>query len=251
MQSVFPTVQNQSKNTNAPLNNGSVSKNTSKNNATSNIVTTSSDANPTNSTNQPLPSNSQNSTPVNTASSTQTAVSTNTNSSAPLQSNTLPSNQPAYQPMNNWSDPGYNSWNDPYWGGGTGGFGYGANQNNTEKKLTPEEREEMIKKVYQYVLGRDATVRDINYYKYSTLGEKDIAKQLLDSQEHKDILNNAREYIDLKSNFDKTEDKNKKMETQIKDQIEEFKKLLQLLNEKNKYIEQLRRQLNNPYNIVK
>lgn len=251
MQSVFPIARNQNKTANTSLSNGSVSNNTSKNDVNSNIASTSSSLNASNATNQPLPSNSQNSTNSNTASSSQTAVSTSTNSSAPLQSNPLPNNIPSYQSANSWNDSGYNSWNDPYWGGGTGGFGYGTNQNSTEKKLTPEEREEMIKKVYQYVLGREATVRDINYYKYSTLEEKDIAKQLLDSQEHKDILNNAREYIDLKSNFDKTEDKNRKMEIQIKDQIEEFKKLLQLLNEKNKYIEQLRRQLNNPYNIVK
>ncbi len=166
-------------------------------------------------------------------------------------SSTAPTSAVAPPPPQRYNNQPYGAgWNDPYMGGDFDN-NYGSNDSGNSKRMTPAEREEMIKRLYQEVLGREATSRDINYHKYGVSGEDELRKQLLSNPEHKEMVSDARKYKELKGSYDKIENRNKQMEAQIKDQIEEFKKLLQLLNEKNRYIEKLRRELNNPYNIAK
>jgi uncharacterized coiled-coil protein SlyX len=119
-----------------------------------------------------------------------------------------------------------------------------------EKRLTPQERVEMIEKVYKEILDRKPDTRDINYYKYSTLSEEEIKTQLITGKEHKQLMQEGREYKKLKERAMNSETRVTMLESQIKDQIEEFKQLSTLLTEKNKYIQQLRDGLNNPYNLV-
>ena len=142
--------------------------------------------------------------------------------------------------------PSQSPWND------MGGWGWNPgsdNPNPNEKRLTPQERVEMIEKLYQEVLGRNPDTRDINYYKYSTLSEEEIKKQLLTGKEHKQLLDDGRDYKKMKDRAMQAETRVKMLESQITDQVQEFKHLSDLLTEKNKYIQQLREKLNDPYNL--
>jgi hypothetical protein len=194
-------------------------------------------------------SNTTNTSPVGSTATTNQPVQNTFNANAV---------QPQNNPANAWGTPAPapnngSGWGDgfnDYWGNSSGGWGSPAPANNTaQKKLTPEERVQMIEKVYLEVLNRKPDTRDINYYKYSTLAEDEIRKQLIQGKEHKDLLEHGKEYSNLKSRTDDAETRVKMLEGQIKDQLEEFRKLTDLLKEKNRYIEQLRRDLNNPLNL--
>ena len=136
---------------------------------------------------------------------------------------------------------GFGDFDDGF-GGSGGGLGYpGQNPpGNQQKRLTPEERVKMIEKVYDEILCRKPDTRDINYYKYSTLDEEQIKKQLLASAEHKDMIKKGREYTSLKDRSEQLETRVRMLEGQIKDQIEEFRELSNLLQEKNRHITELR-----------
>lgn len=127
-------------------------------------------------------------------------------------------------------------------------FGSNSNSKNNSKRLTPEERVSMIERVYQEILHRKPDTRDINYYKYSTLNEEQIKKQLLASSEHKDLIKKGREYKKLKDQADQSGARTQMLEGKIKDQLEEFKQLNQLLQEKNRHIRTLRDKLSEMQN---
>ena len=109
-----------------------------------------------------------------------------------------------------------------------------------QKRLTPEERVQMIETVYDEILCRKPDTRDINYYKYSTLNEDQIRKQLIASAEHKDMVKKGREYTKLKEHAEQLETRVKMLEGQLRDHVEEFRELSNLLQEKNRQIQQLR-----------
>lgn len=130
-----------------------------------------------------------------------------------------------------WADP----WADP-WGSPTTGM----NMGNQAPKLTPQDRVKMIETVFEELLDRKPDTRDINYYKYSTLGEDEIRKQLIEGNEHKQLIKDGREFKQMKVRAEESETRVKMLEGQIKDQVEEFKELTNLLNEKNNYIRKMR-----------
>ncbi|MBN2100418.1 hypothetical protein JW710_00780 [Candidatus Dojkabacteria bacterium] len=169
-----------------------------------------------------------------------------TSSSSARQSN--PPAQPPQPTQNPWQTGG-NQYGSPGEFGSYGGFGgYGDlggmngmyGQQQQQKRLTPEERIQMIKTVYSEVLGREPDTRDINYYKYSTLDEEQIKKQLLTSAEHKELIEKGQEFNKIKSQSDQLQSRCKMLETQIKDQLEEFRELNDLLKEKNEYLQKIR-----------
>jgi hypothetical protein len=145
-------------------------------------------------------------------------------------------------PQDDSADPWGSAWDDPW----------GSKQDNDtqEKKLTPQERTEMIKKIYQEVLGREPDTRDINYYKYSTLGEDEIFKQIITGKEHKKLIADGKEYKSVSSRASQSDVRIKVLEGQIKDQVVEFRQLTELLQEKNRYINQLRASSQNPYSFT-
>lgn len=171
---------------------------------------------------------------------------------------TPPMNPPMSSPMNppmNTGMPmgggfgGYGS-GDPWGGGGNWGDPWGNSGGNSQKKkLTPQERTEMVEKVYQAVLGRKADTRDINYYKYSSLGEEEITRQLLEGKEHQQLVKDGREYKSVITRSESAETRVKVLEAQIQDQLKEFKELTNLLREKNQHIQRLRSETNNPYDF--
>jgi len=165
------------------------------------------------------------------------------------QNNNIQNNRPAgsqsngssQQPLkNDYSDPWGSTWDDPW----------GAKSQQKEKKLTPQERTEMITKIYMDVLGREPDTRDINYYKYSTLGESEIYKQILTGKEHKKLVADGKDFKNMNTRASQSEIRVKVLEGQIKDQVVEFRQLTELLQEKNRYINQLRSSSHNPYSFT-
>jgi hypothetical protein len=143
-----------------------------------------------------------------------------------------------------------NPWANPApWGDDFGDF-LGDRPDSQSVRMTPQERVSMIEKVYEEVLGRKPDTRDINYYKYSTLSENEIRGQLLAGKEHRQLVEDGREFKKMRERATQAETKIKMLEAQNQDQIEEFKHLTKLLKEKNVYIQEMREKLKNPYNII-
>lgn len=162
----------------------------------------------------------------------------NSNSTIPV---TTPAPKPAPPPPVQTPAPNSGGWNDPWgapWGGGQ------PDGNSGGKRLSPQERVEMIEKVFNEILNRKPDTRDINYYKYSTLSEEEIKKQLLTGNEHKQLLLDGRDYKKLKDRALQAETRVKVLEGQIRDQVEEFRQLTNLLKEKNRHIQEMRERLN-------
>ncbi len=169
----------------------------------------------------------------------------NNNVNPPVANNTPPVVQPPVKPADPWGAPpmGGNDWG---WGQNNP---IGQTPSSQEKKLTPNERVEMIEKLYEEVLGRKADTRDINYYKYSTLGTNEIREQLISGKEHKQLIIDGKEYKKMKDRAIAAEARVRMLENQIKDQVAEFQQLTNLLSEKNKHIKALREQKTSIYNL--
>lgn len=157
----------------------------------------------------------------------------------PIVNQTPPSQPPMQNNQNNWNDPWASPWDNP---------NSNPNNNSNAKRLSPQERVTMIEAAYLEILGRKPDTRDINYYKYSTLSEEEVKKQLITGNEHKQLLLDGRDYKKLKDRALQAETRVKVLEGQIVDQVEEFKILTNLLKEKSRYIQELREKLNSTMN---
>lgn len=194
---------------------------------------------------------------VNLPKNNATSQSQNTDDSGNIkQANTKPaisndspaqSSNPISQSDSNFMDPWGMS--DP-WSMMGNENSANSSSSSVNKRMTPDERIQMIESVYEEVLNRKPDTRDINYYKYSTLQEDEIRKQLLKGKEHKQLIADGIEYKKMRAKADQAETRVTMLESQIKDQVVEFRQLTELLKEKNRYINELRNEQQNPYNLT-
>ena len=105
----------------------------------------------------------------------------------------------------------------------------------------------MIEEVYQKVLGRKPSSRELSLYKYSVLKRDEITKKLLNSDEHKEIVQKGRGYSELEEREKLAMSNILKLKHGIEDMKEEQDQLKNILNEKNKIIEGLREEKTAPY----
>ncbi len=105
----------------------------------------------------------------------------------------------------------------------------------------------LVKRLYKLVLGREPSSREMAYYKYSSAEKEDIVKKLLESDEHKDILEKAEKYPELKEKNTKLKSTVLKLKSRAKDRANEYTELKRLLEEKNEIIVSLREDKNVPY----
>jgi len=105
----------------------------------------------------------------------------------------------------------------------------------------------MIEEVYEKVLGRKPSSRELSMYKYSVLKRDEISKKLLNSEEHKEIIEKGRSYSVLEENERLAKSNILKLKHGIEDMRKEHDELRNILNEKNKTIEQLREEKSAPY----
>lgn len=125
-------------------------------------------------------------------------------------------------------------------GGGTSGL--------PTRKIKPSiKKSPLVKKLYKLVLGREPSSREMAYYKYTSAKKEDILKKLLEGDEHKEILEKAKKYPELKEKNSKLKSTVLKLKSRAKDNTNEYEELKRLLREKNETIGKLREEKIVPY----
>lgn len=110
-------------------------------------------------------------------------------------------------------------------------------------KMTEDQRREAITRVFKLVLGREPIEKDFNYYRFSALTEDGLIRNLLNLAEHKSLIDNAKEAPSLKSRTNELELKAKLLESNLESLHNELRTLQEILREKNRYIQSLRKSL--------
>ena len=105
----------------------------------------------------------------------------------------------------------------------------------------------MIEEVYEKVLGRKPSSRELSLYKYSVLKRDEITRKLLNSEEHKEIVEKGRAYSELEERERLAKSNILKLKHGIEDMVVEHDELKNILDEKNKIIEKLREEKTAPY----
>lgn len=129
---------------------------------------------------------------------------------------------------------------DDYAKGG-GGFSIFGTDN---RKI---ENASAIESVYETVLGRKPTSKELSYYRYSNPKPEEILKKLLISEEHKELVNKGREFPLLEERERLDQSTILKLKHSIEDQQGEVSEMKSMLDEKNKEIMSLREEKNIPF----
>ncbi|MDX9738996.1 MAG: hypothetical protein RBT33_01355 [Candidatus Dojkabacteria bacterium] len=125
---------------------------------------------------------------------------------------------------------------------------YSSNSGGSFRGI-PSSRIPMIEQIYELILGRKPSSRENAYYKYSPLSEDEIRIKLLESQEHKDIIEDAQRIKGVENELRSSQINEKKLAQQVVDLGKQIDESQMLLNERNNIIIELREQLQNPYNL--
>ena len=115
-------------------------------------------------------------------------------------------------------------------------------------RQTLKEREKYITKVFEKVLKREPSSREMSYYKYGEMEEDEILKELLEGDEHSKLIKEAKESKNLKNKVSELENNIERLKDLIDGKAKEYKELTSLLEEKNTEIKKLRETEKNIYN---
>lgn len=107
-------------------------------------------------------------------------------------------------------------------------------------RMTEDQRRTAIITAFNLVLGREPTDRDFSYYRFSTLSEEGLIRSLLSLPEHKQMVDKSKEYPTLKQSVMDLDLRVKQMDSSVLSMQQELIALQMLLNEKNRYIQQMR-----------
>jgi chromosome segregation ATPase len=124
------------------------------------------------------------------------------------------------------------------------------NDKEGKKRSAPKDRVPMIKEVFETVLNREPSSRELSFYKYGIQEREEIIEKLLKDDEHQEALEKAQDAPKLKDQLKDSQHQVKKLNQQIKDMEEETNQVKNLLDEKNKEIAILRREKEDPYNFT-
>lgn len=111
----------------------------------------------------------------------------------------------------------------------------------------PKVKAPAVQEIFQLVLGREPSSREMSYYKYSTLKKEEVINKLLDGEEHKNILEKSKKFPELKEENKKYQSTILKLKSNIEDSRNEYLELKRLLVEKNNIIESLRQNRDLPF----
>jgi len=114
-----------------------------------------------------------------------------------------------------------------------------------------KEREKFIVKMFELILGREPSSREISYYKYGEIKKGEIKEELLNGDEHKKIIKDAQENSKLQRKIEILENEKVRFENLINDKALEYRELTKLLQSKNEEIKKLREEEKNIYNQKK
>lgn len=118
--------------------------------------------------------------------------------------------------------------------------GGGSSFSRNEMNMSSTEKTKKLEEIYNKILGRKPTSKEISYYKYRKLDEEALIQELLDSDEFLENIEKVQEYADLKKNSVKSKNTIIKLRAKIKDSEKEYSELKALLNEKDVLIKTLR-----------
>ena len=118
------------------------------------------------------------------------------------------------------------------------------------EKSSPKERVPMIKEVFELVLNREPSSRELSFYKYGMQSKEEIIEKLLNDDEHKEAFEKAKHLPDTEEQKKQAEHKVMQLKQNIGDSQEEIVQVKNLLEEKNKEIVILRREKGDPYNFT-
>ncbi len=130
-----------------------------------------------------------------------------------------------------------------------GGFGGGAAGGKTTL-MDREKRKEMIKQVYLKVLGKEPNQSDQNFHLNTATTEEDLTKKLIDSEDYKKMVNDAKEAKELKDKLQKIESENAALKGNLNDINAMQKSLNDLLTHKNELIAKLYQEMVR-FNLIK
>ena len=128
---------------------------------------------------------------------------------------------------------------------------YSSGRGRSPLRDFPSDRVSMIEKIFQEVLGRKPSSRELSYYKYGAMSEDDIRIKLLTSDEHKKALEDASKLSGVEVQLKNVQLNEKKLNQKIEDLENQIAEVHILLSEKNSIISELREQVENPYNLNK
>lgn len=74
---------------------------------------------------------------------------------------------------------------------------FGNTAQNRPVLMDREERKEMIKKIFQKVLGREPSQNDLNYHLNTGIAEVELMKKLVDGEDHQKIVKEATQFKEL------------------------------------------------------
>jgi len=126
---------------------------------------------------------------------------------------------------------------------------YSSSGGRSSMRDFPSDRVPMIENIFQEVLGRKPSSRELSYYKYGSFSEHDIRIKLLTSDEHKKVLEDAAKLSGVEEQLRNVQLNEKKLTQKIEDLDNQIAEEHILLSEKNSIISELREQVKNPYNL--
>ena len=131
-----------------------------------------------------------------------------------------------------------------------GDFDKPNSKSSRDDYSSPKERIPMIKEIFQLVLNREPSSRELSFYKYGIQSREEIIEKLLSEDEHKESMEKSKEFSNMEDRAKNAEHKVKKLNQNIEDIHKEEVQLKSLLAEKNREIAILRRETSDPYNFT-
>ncbi len=120
-------------------------------------------------------------------------------------------------------------------------------KSSSKSKLSPSQRVKIIEKAYKEILCREPDTRDLNYYKYSSANEESIRGELIEGEEHQNLIKNGREFNKVKNLLEDSKSKIRSLEKKLEDQEESLRQMESLLKEKNLHIEEIKKKIQSPF----
>ncbi len=111
------------------------------------------------------------------------------------------------------------------------------------------DRVPMIEKIFQEVLGRKPSSREMAYYKYGVMKEDGIRSKLIKSDEHRELIEKAQKLPSVESELKDRRISERKLQQKVEDINSEMIESQKLLDEKNVLIKELREKVSNPYDF--
>jgi mevalonate kinase len=97
----------------------------------------------------------------------------------------------------------------------------------------------MIKETYQKLLGKDPTQADTNYFLNTGISEEDLVKRIFKSEDHKKLVEDAKDAVELRKKSTESESEQEKMKANVQDLQAINQNLSNLLQYKNHQIAQM------------